>query len=135
MKTRCPICRTKIEFGDKYCDNCYKNKILKNKETRSKNMKKADDSLKTPQWKALRNKVIKRDNNCCRLCLINDYVETRTLQVHHIHKRIDRPDLTFNEDNLVTLCKVCHEKVEKLSVTEQKKLLRIGEIEEIDFRL
>lgn len=135
MKTRCPMCRTKIELGAKYCDSCYKNKIKVNKEFQHKKLKEADEKLKTSQWKATREQVIQRDNYCCRLCLINNYVETRGLQVHHIHKRVDRPDLTFNESNLVTVCRVCHEKVEKMSPKEQLELLKLDEIIEIDFSL
>lgn len=135
MKTRCAGCRALIEYGNTYCDNCYKNKIEKNKQTQRAKLKKADDTLKTPQWKATRSRVMERDNFCCRLCLLRNYVETRTLQVHHIHKRVDRPDLTFNESNLVTLCRTCHEEVEKLPPAKQLELLKLGDIEEIEFEL
>ena len=135
MKTRCPRCRTKINYGDKYCDKCNSTKTKENKETQKRNLKLADDKLKTTMWQSLRSEVMARDNFCCRLCLINSYVETRTLQVHHIHKRINRPDLTFNESNLVTLCRVCHEKVEKMKPSEQFELLKMEGIEDLEFSL
>lgn len=122
MKTRCKICRKLIEFREHYCEQCKKNYIKKSKE--SLKNKDAEKSIKTSRWQSVRRQVLLRDK-CCILCFKRGYLEQRTLQVHHIIKRVD--DLTgdniYNTDNLVTLCRKCHEEVEKLSVDEQKKIL------------
>lgn len=61
------------------------------------------------QWGKLRLKIISRDNGFCQRCyykygIIND----ENLQVHHIKPRSKYPELTFDESNLVTLCKTCN---------------------------
>lgn len=128
MFTRCRRCRTKIAYGDTYCDKCKQYVIKKNKE--SLKDKKADDLLKTQRWRNLRADIIRRDKGCCVLCLKNKIVSYKRLQVHHIVKRTQDINLAFEPTNLVTLCRECHEKVELLSVEQQKELF--GEIAELE---
>jgi mannose-6-phosphate isomerase-like protein (cupin superfamily) len=49
--------------------------------------------------KKLKNKIKKRDNNCCQLC-----GATEDLHVHHIDYNKKNKD----ENNLITLCRRCH---------------------------
>lgn len=56
----------------------------------------------TPEWKALRTKIIKQRGKC-ELC-----GSTYRLQVHHIIPARVRPDLFLNENNLQVLCQTCH---------------------------
>jgi len=49
--------------------------------------------------KKLKNKIKERDNNCCQLC-----GETKNLKIHHI----DYNKNNIEENNLITLCKKCH---------------------------
>jgi 5-methylcytosine-specific restriction endonuclease McrA len=57
--------------------------------------------LFSPEWKKIRESVLKRDDNRCRLCN-----STSRLEVHH---RV-YPDVYGQEKliDLITICKYCH---------------------------
>jgi len=60
------------------------------------------------RWPEIRKKVLIRDGKKCRICNV-----TKRLHIHHI---IPFKISHSNEDlNLVTLCKSCHPKVEKIA--------------------
>src|SRR3990167_6427643 len=61
------------------------------------------DYLESPKWRAKRQRVLSRDDHECQTCL-----ETEQLEVHH--KTYDN---LFHEplDDLITLCRWCHEAV------------------------
>lgn len=121
MKTRCVKCRKLIEYGNSYCEKCYST-LLKVRKNSTKN-KRIESTTKSAQWKAVRRQVLLRDK-CCVLCLKRrGYFELRTLQVHHIIKRVEDESLIYDPSNLVTLCRSCHEEMEKLSVSKQRELL------------
>ena len=67
------------------------------------------------KWPEIRKKVLMRDGNACRIC-----GSTKHLHIHHL---IPWKISHSNEDlNLVTLCRKCHPKVEKVAW----KLLKEG---------
>lgn len=132
MKTRCRNCRTLIEFRTTYCDKC-KTKFNAHRKDGLKD-KEADDMLKTQRWQNLRAEIVRRDKGCCVLCFKKGCITYKGLQVHHIVKRTMDKSLAFEPSNLVTVCRDCHEIVEKMSVAEQRSLF--GDFEELaDFRL
>lgn len=133
MKTRCRNCRKLIEFRTSLCEECSKKLRKDYKKNSSKNIELVESTTKSSRWKKLRKQIILRDKCCCRLCMKRGYVEFRKLEVHHIVKRVDDPSLIYEPSNLVTLCRTCHEEMEKLNVVEQKRI--IGDVEEIEFRL
>lgn len=65
-----------------------------------------DDYLRSPEWKALRQRVIERDGAECVIC-----GSRNNLRVHHTsyEKGVDEEG-----DNLVTLCEECHKKVHEI---------------------
>lgn len=136
MKTRCRNCRVLINFGESYCKKCL-DKIKKNKQLyKTERTLKADTLLKGSRWQSLRREIIRRDKGCCALCLIRGIIEYRGLQVHHIIKRTEDTKLAFEKNNLITVCRSCHEEVEKLSSEEQKNLFNMeNKEEEIHFLL
>jgi hypothetical protein len=83
-----------------------------------------------PEWENRREECLKRDSYSCRRCSISEDLHKdkfgRSLEIHHIS-----PFSAFGGDyeeanklsNLVSLCKSCHHKMEKLSPSEQKELL------------
>ena len=131
MKTRCTNCRKKIDFGKTRCDEC-NSKNLKQKKDGLKD-KQAESLIKSSRWRKVRLDILRRDK-CCVLCAKDGYFEYRNLEVHHIIKRTDDLGLTFDPSNLVTVCKPCHEKLEKLPPVKQKELLDYNP-EEIEFYL
>lgn len=127
MKTRCRRCRRLIEFRTTYCDDC-KSVIIKNNKAKNKQVEK---TIKSGRWKALRSEIIRRDK-CCIYCFMNEKVyNLKNLQVHHIEKRVDNPDRIYDPTNLITLCRNCHEKIEKLTPYQQFKIFG-GYLKEIE---
>lgn len=66
-----------------------------------------------PGWSDARWKVIKRDNFTCRSCGRN--LEKVTIHVHHIssYAGYDNHEKANKEDNLVSLCRPCHQQIER----------------------
>lgn len=136
MKTRCSGCRALIDYGNSYCPKCEDRIKKKKKQYTTEKVKEADKYTKTATWQSLRKEIIIRDKGCCVLCLQRGRIEYRQLQVHHIVKRVDDITLAYERSNLVTLCRTCHEEVEKLPPSKQRELLKMKEPErEINFLL
>ncbi len=58
------------------------------------------------EWKIA---VLARDGGKCRLCETDGNVNRKKLQIHHIIPYSIRPDLEFNVDNGVAVCKMHHD--------------------------
>lgn len=72
------------------------------------------DYLKTPEWQERRRRRIVLDKFRCAIC-----GQTKGLQVHHINY-----DRVMDEDiyaDLITLCHVCHERIESVKELEQRR--------------
>ena len=58
------------------------------------------------KWQKCRRLVLERDNFSCVIC--GEVAE----EVHHkiklTHENINNPNITLNPDNLISLCKSCH---------------------------
>lgn len=107
LKTTCLTCGALIDYKTKYCDKCRvdANNIKRNKRESAK-------LYNDLRYKKARKVVLKRDSFCCQECLKNGYLEYRNLETHHI-KPLDKfPDLAFEVDNLITVCKQCHAKLD-----------------------
>jgi 5-methylcytosine-specific restriction endonuclease McrA len=63
------------------------------------------DKLKTKEWYQRRSLILKRDQYKCTKCS-----STKNLQVHHKAYVIGRDPHEYTDENLVTLCNICHEK-------------------------
>ena len=65
--------------------------------------------LNSKRWKELRERTIKRDGGMCNRCWVElGIIEKSNLQVHHIKPRAEYPELMFDPDNLITVCKTCN---------------------------
>ena len=74
------------------------------------------------EWKQKREDILKRDNYECQDCIDRlkkaklkgitligrDRLIRRAEQVHHIEELKVRPDLKLDNDNLTSLCNICH---------------------------
>lgn len=77
-------------------------------------------------WKDKREEILARDNYECQHCKAKGLVVEGT-EVHHIIHLKDDWSKRFENDNLVTLCRVCHnlehpEKIKKMKKQKNKKL-------------
>ena len=59
-----------------------------------------------PLYKRWRKQVYKRDNNTCQIC-----GSKKRLEAHHIKRWSEFPQLRFDCNNGVTLCRACHRKI------------------------
>lgn len=63
------------------------------------------------RWQQVREYILKRDNYLCQHC------GSPAEEVHHkvwlTPENIGDPNITINEDNLISLCKDCHFEVHK----------------------
>ena len=69
-------------------------------------------------WKKKREEIQQRDWYICRVCfakhgLTRDGINRKDLSVHHITPLREDFDKRLDNDNLITLCKRCHERAER----------------------
>lgn len=57
------------------------------------------------KWLTLKSEMI-YEKGCCEICR-----EPRLLHVHHILHRSSNPELALDKENLMILCKSCHQKI------------------------
>lgn len=128
LKTRCIKCKKSIPMGESYCDEHKPNRRDYSKFKKKMNIEEDDTGeLSGRKWRSVRKRVLIRDLNCCRYCLVNNYMEHRNLEVHHLRKRVDREDLIYDLDNLITLCHNHHKMLEDLPYEEQVRMLKLDE--------
>jgi 5-methylcytosine-specific restriction endonuclease McrA len=79
-----------------------------------------------PNWSEQRKNVLKRDNHSCRRCGKNQKELGREPDVHHIEplRKFKEDDeikwsVANSKDNLVSLCKSCHIKIENMPLKPQ----------------
>jgi hypothetical protein len=88
----------------KYCELKYYKKQQEREQEREQNsiewFKQHNEYLQTNQWKAIRLKVLKRDNNLCQGCL-----EAPATEVHHLNYDHWKNELMFE---LLSVCYDCH---------------------------
>lgn len=71
-------------------------------------MAKYSELLKDPRWQRKRLKIFERDEFKCRRC--ND--EFTNLHIHHLYYKNGVMPWEYPDDALITLCQLCHRKVE-----------------------
>lgn len=64
------------------------------------------------QWKRVRELALSRDRFECQDCK-DKGLYSRAEDVHHILELKERPDLFLDTNNIVSLCKDCHNKRHK----------------------
>lgn len=112
-KKICNYCKKIIAENDTnhQCSGQEKARLERNKKRReyySKN-KETLKPLSTQRWRKFRKHIINRDGNMCLRCYIKyGIINSEELQAHHIKPRIYYPELMFEEDNVLTLCKTCN---------------------------
>lgn len=68
------------------------------------------DIHKSKRWKDKRNYILKRDKYLCQECKkYGKRVDGDV--VHHIIPIEEAPELAFVDDNLITICKTCHNRL------------------------
>ena len=63
---------------------------------------------RSSKWKATKKAMFAVKLCCCTCGSASD------LTVHHIIPRSERPDLSYDPDNLAVLCRSCHDEVHNI---------------------
>lgn len=113
----------------KVCARCGKLHDINSKCYAGGRPKKQDYISKfrrTNQWRVKAEQIKKRDNYLCQECKSKGIYTYNSLEVHHITKLKDDFEKRLDDDNLITLCSMCHKDAdnEKLSEKHLKSLLK-----------
>ena len=108
IKRYCPICGA-VHEGK--CKRKYKS---------AERNSQADKFRNTQVWKRTAKAILERDFHCCRVCLEAGILTNRGLSVHHITPLIEYYSRRLDEDNLITLCRFCHEKAERGAISRAR---------------
>ena len=71
------------------------------------------------QWKRVRQSILKRDKYLCVRCKYYGR-NTEAVIVHHKKPFEDYPELRFKRDNLVSVCRACHNTIHYKQDDEKK---------------
>jgi 5-methylcytosine-specific restriction enzyme A len=72
--------------------------------------KKTHPFYNSPTWRKARKRVLTRDHHLCQRCLQKEMLTPATV-VHHIHHLKDQPEKALDEENLQSVCAVCHNRL------------------------
>lgn len=79
--------------------------------------------LKDPRWQKKRLEVMQRDNFTCQHCGAQD----KELQVHHLIYHKDYKPWEYQSDELITLCRKCHEVESEYNSSVYKDFVELKE--------
>lgn len=75
-----------------------------------------DALYRSRYWKDKRTKILERDNYECQRCLgkLGKVKHIRLKKANTVHHKVEIkscPDLMLDDDNLVSLCRTCHDEI------------------------
>lgn len=76
------------------------------------------------EWRTKREEIMARSNGLCVICWLRGKVCSAS-SVHHIVKLRDNFDLRLTDNNLIAVCRDCHELVESSCSSVDEVLLLI----------
>jgi len=78
-----------------------------------------------PQYKEWRQKIYRRDKYSCRMPSCGRKGFKNRIQAHHIKRWADFPELRFDPNNGITLCRRCHDMISKMEQAYESLFLDI----------
>lgn len=115
MKKACPYC-------GRIHDKRYACPKKPKKKGWGRHNSTAGDLRHKNRWTEKSRQIRARDLYCCRYCLDKEeYVNARSISVHHIVPINEEPSLWLEDDNLISLCEKHHNMAEKGLIS--KKIL------------
>lgn len=129
---RCPNCH-KL-YQEKSCPTCSKKFALANAKKRQKE-NEARKLYGSALWSKCRKTIrLKYMDYDIWLLGIGQIYSCEKPYIHHIVERDENPDLIFDEDNLITVCKESHEEIHQWYKTDKKAALERIEKGKAEFR-
>lgn len=90
---------------------------------------------RSSEYLSWRKAIFERDNYTCKICRARSGNGKRVyLEAHHIFSFAIYPELRFDTNNGITLCKICHKK-ENLDVFILEKLIKVGILRQEDIAI
>ncbi len=111
----------------KYCGRIHDSKFDCGRKPKSKYKRKESEQIRyTTPMKRKSVEIKESANYLCEVCRDKGKFVTSGLETHHIEKLVDRPDLALDNNNLICLCRNCHEQAEKgyIDVSYLRELAR-----------
>ena len=87
----------RIHPSDRECKRIYNKRTDKESSLRSKSI-----------WQKKRAEIRDNAKHLCEVCLDEDKINYKNIEVHHIDKLRDRQELFLENDNLICLCSYHH---------------------------
>lgn len=72
------------------------------------------------KWERKRKMILRRDGYLCQLCKRYGRMKEADT-VHHIKHVDEYPELAYESDNLISICKKCHNKEHPEKATRKNK--------------
>ena len=72
------------------------------------------------EWKEKRKEIQQRDKNLCRYCLSKNRLVYDQIDIHHIVPLKINFEMRLDNDNLISLCRMCHEEAEAGKITKDE---------------
>jgi 5-methylcytosine-specific restriction protein A len=107
-------CNKLIEQSERYCANHKKEPA----SPFSNAIRFNNELYHTAQWKNLRVKILKEQPNCFKCGISGSEAK---LEVHHIIPPRGNKELFFDENNLVSVCPVCHKIITNKEIGNRKR--------------
>lgn len=118
ISKRCPNCH-KL-FQGKACPVCSK-KYAKANAKKRQDENEARKLYASALWKKVRKIIrIKYQDYDIWLLGAGQVYSCEKPYIHHIIERDENPNLIYNEDNLITVCKESHEEIHQWYKTDKK---------------
>lgn len=97
-----------------------KNKCQKNRyKFKSRQENELDKLRQKNKYRKTANYVKENYYNLCAVCLSEGVLNSEKLEVHHIEKIRERPDLAYEKSNLICLCSQHHRLAEKGELSKE----------------
>lgn len=80
----------------------------------------------TNKWTEKSKEIRERANNLCEVCRDEGVFTYKNLEVHHITKLMEAPDLLLENNNLICLCVEHHKKADD-GLLDKDYLIRLAE--------
>ncbi len=82
---------------------------------------------KSKRWQIVRHQVLVRDNYLCQRTINGVKCERPATEVHHIEyitpSNVNDPNITYDQDNLISLCWKCHNDIHHQGSSTQDGLM------------
>lgn len=105
----------------KYCGRIHDSKFDCGRKLKRKRIVKQSEEFRYTSKMKKKSAEIKEDAGyLCEYCLSKGMLTYKGLETHHIEKLTIRPHLALDNDNLICLCRNCHELAERGDISRAR---------------